>query len=80
MARIVWLEPVAQLLRELPPRQQKLILARIRPLRRFPRMYPVIGKGRFRRHRRFIAGTWVVYYRVVDNTVYIRGLWPARIP
>jgi len=34
----------------------------------------------FRRHRWFLAGNWLVYYRVVDDTVYIRGLWPARIP
>ncbi len=43
-------------------------------------MYTVCGKGRFRRHRRFLVGDWLVYYRVVGNTVYIRGLWPARIP
>jgi hypothetical protein len=27
-----------------------------------------------------IAGNWAVFYRVVDDTVYIRALWPARIP
>lgn len=43
-------------------------------------MYRVIGKGRFRRHRRFTAGDWVVYYRAVDDDVFIRGVWPARMP
>ena len=23
---------------------------------------------------------WLVYYRVVENTVYIRGLWPVPDP
>jgi hypothetical protein len=26
------------------------------------------------RHRWFLAGNWLVYYRVVNNTVYLRGL------
>ena len=44
-------------------------------------MYPVRFKGRrFRRHRWFQAGNWLVYYRVVEDTIYIRGIWPARIP
>ncbi len=38
-------------------------------------MYPVRTKGRrFLRHRWFNTGDWLVYYRVVDNIVYIRGL------
>ena len=43
-------------------------------------MYPVRMTGRFRSHRWFQAQNWIVYYRVSDDTVYIRGLWPARIP
>jgi len=44
-------------------------------------MYPVRTKGRrFRRHRWFNVGDWLIYYWVVDNSVYIRGLWPVRIP
>jgi len=43
-------------------------------------MYAMQFKGRFRRHRKFVAGNWAVYYRVVENIVYIRGLWPARVP
>jgi len=46
----------------------------------FPHMYPVRFKGRrFRRHRWFQAGSWLVYYRVV-RIRFIRGIWPARIP
>jgi hypothetical protein len=43
-------------------------------------MYPVRTKGRFRRHRWFLAGNGLVHYRVAGGTVYIRGLWPSRIP
>lgn len=37
-------------------------------------------KGRFRDHRWFVARNWIVHYKVSGNEVYIRGLWPARIP
>ena len=80
MARIVWADPVRDLLIALPRHEQELIFYALRYVRRFPHMYPVRTKGRFRRHRWFQAGNWLVYYRVVDRVVYIRGLWPARIP
>jgi hypothetical protein len=40
-------------------------------------MYPLRTRGRFRRHRFFQAGNWLVFYKVVEGTIYIRGLWPA---
>ena len=43
-------------------------------------MFPVRMTGRLRSHRWFLAQNRIVYYRVSDDTVYIRGLWPARIP
>jgi hypothetical protein len=80
VAKIVWAEYVLGLLDELPLRGAELIAERIKPLARFPRMYPIRTKGRFRRHRWQLAGRWIVYCRVVDETVYIRALWPAQIP
>jgi hypothetical protein len=80
VAKIIWLDYVEGLLNELDPREVTLILEKTRILRRFPRLYPVRMKGRFRRHRWLLAGRWMVFYRVVDDTVYIRGLWPAQIP
>ena len=65
---------------QLADRERELILEKTGQLERFPRMYPVRAAGRFRRHRWFLAADWIVYYRVVGQTVYIRGLWPARIP
>ncbi len=80
-ARIVWANPVRDLALSLPMKDQQEIYGKIAVLGRFPNMYPIRSKSRrFRRHRCFRAGDWLVYYRVVDNTVYIRGLWPARIP
>lgn len=79
--RIVWADPVRELLLALPPRDQRLILEKTDMLAYFPYMYPVREKGkRFRRHRWFTAGNWLVYYRVASDVVYIRGLWPAQIP
>ena len=80
MAHIVWSKYVLELTDELPLRDAELIFEKTKSLGRFPRMYPIRPKGRFRRHRWLLAGRWIVYYRVVDETVYIRGLWPAQIP
>jgi hypothetical protein len=79
--RIVWADPVRDLVLFLPEYDRAEILVRVEMLAYFPHMYAVRTKGRrFRRHRWFQAGNWVVYYRVAGNTVYIRGLWPSRIP
>ena len=80
MAEVVWPESVLKILEALPFREAELILKKADGLERFPRMYPVRGKGRFRRHRWFLAGNRLVYYRYAGGTVYIRGIWPARIP
>jgi len=62
-------------------REREAILDHLKYLLQFPHMYPVRFKGRrFRRHRWFHAGNWLVYYRVVENAIYIRGIWPALIP
>lgn len=80
MAKVVWPNYLLELLLELPLRDSELILEKARALKRFPRMHPVRMKGRFRRHRWLLAGRWIVYYRIADETVYIRALWPAQIP
>jgi len=80
VAKIIWPEYVLGLLDELPLREAELIVEKVRLLARFPRMYPIRSKGRFRRHRWLLAGRWIVYYRVTDEIVCIRGLWPAQIP
>jgi len=79
VASIVWPKYVLDLLDELPQREADLIVEKVKPLARFSRMYPIRPKGRFRRHRWLLAGRWIVFYRVVDETVYVRGLWPAQI-
>ena len=79
--RIVWPRSVRLVLEALPERDQDAIVEKMELLAYFPLMYAVRSFGRhFRRHRCFQAGDWLVFYRFVDKTVYIRGLWPARIP
>ena len=80
-ASVIWADPVRDVFLLLPDSEREEILMRVKLLAHFPQMYPVRMKGRrFRRHRWFQAGNWLIFYRVVSNTVYIRGLWPARIP
>jgi hypothetical protein len=81
MARIIWADTVRDLFLELPESERSVILEHFKYLKLFPHMYPVRMKGRrFRRHRWFLAGNWLVYYRVADGTIYIRGIWPAVMP
>ena len=80
MAVVHWPESVLEVLSELPERERDVILEKVTLLERFPRRVPVRMKGRFRNHRWFLAQNWIVFYRVSDDAVYIRGLWPARIP
>lgn len=80
MVDIRWLDPVRQLFDELSRKEQEPILQRLELLRLFPDMYPVRRRGHFRGHRYFVAGHWLVYYRHRGDSVYVRALWPARIP
>ena len=80
MVEVLWPESVLEVLLELSEREREIILEKVSLLMQFPRMFPVRMKGRFRNHRWFLAQNWIVYYRVPDDTIYIRGLWPARIP
>ena len=78
---IAWAETVRELFLELPDRDRENILERLEVLAVFPQMYQVRARNRrFRRHRRLRVGNWHIFYKVVDNVVYIRGLWPAQVP
>jgi hypothetical protein len=80
MAQIIWPKAILDALGELPERERNLVFEKAGHLEKFPEMYPHRLAGPFRRYRWFLAGNWLVYYRFVDNAVYIRALWPARIP
>ncbi len=78
--RVVWPEPLWDVLQELPARERNLILSKVDYLETFPRMYSIRTHGRFRGHRWFPAGNWLVFYRLVGEEVFMRAIWPARIP
>jgi hypothetical protein len=80
MARIVWPQALLDVLVEMPEKDRDLILEKTGRLQEFPEMYPVRARGRFSGCRWFFAENWLVYYRIVGRTVYMRGLWPARVP
>jgi hypothetical protein len=80
VAEIVWPQAVVDAMLDLPGKEFDLIVRKAENLRRFPKMYPLRSKGRFRRCRWFLAGRWIVYYQVSEGTVYMRAVWPARMP
>lgn len=80
MAQIIWPKAILDALEELPERDRDLVFEKTGNLEIFPEMYPRRLKGPFRRYRWFLAGNWLVYYRFVDDAVYSRAIWPARIP
>jgi len=79
-ARVVWADPVRDLALETSRGEQRSIFEKVRLLKPFPYMHPLRTRGRFCRHRFFQAGNWLVFYKVVEGIIYIRGLWAARIP
>ena len=79
-AKVVWAKAVWEVFEGPPKKGTAEIVERVNLLRYFPHIYPLRTRGRFRRHRFFQAGNWLVFYKVVEDTIYIRGLWPARIP
>ena len=79
-AKVVWAKAVWEVFEELPKEETAEVVERVNLLRYFPQIYPLRTRGRFRRNRFFQAGNWLVFYKVVEGTIYIRGLWPGRIP
>ena len=80
MAEVIWPQTLVDLVLELPDREREQIFQKIARLEAFPEKYPVRTFGPFRGHRCVVAGSWLVYYRVVEGKVYLRAIWPARIP
>ena len=79
-AKVVWAKGLWEVFEELREKETAEIVERVDLLRYLPHMYPLRTRGRFRRHRFFQAGNWLVLYKVVEGTINIRGLWPALIP
>jgi hypothetical protein len=75
-----WTAEALDLLTYLTQSDQRVIFNKASRLQTFPEMYPTCVTGRFSGCRCFVAGNWLVYYRFVSKTVFIRGIWPARIP
>ncbi len=80
MAEIVWPQSLIDLMLEMPEPDREEILSRVRRLELFPEMYPVRATGPYRGLRWFVAGSWLVYYRFDAGKIYVRVIWPARIP
>jgi hypothetical protein len=80
MAEVVWPQSLVDLMLELPERDREPILTRVKRLESLPEMYPVRATEPYRGLRWFVAGQWLVYYRFTEGKVYVRTIWPARIP
>jgi len=80
MAEVVWPQSIIDFMLEMPEPEREAILQKARRLESFPEMYPVRATGPYRGCRWFLAGPWLVYYRFTEGKVYLRALWPARIP
>jgi plasmid stabilization system protein ParE len=80
VAEVIWPQRLVDLVLEMADRDRDLIFQKIAHLESFPEMYPVRASGPFRGLRFFVAGPWLVYYRVADDKVYLRALYPARLP
>jgi len=60
--KIVWAASVWEVFDELSEAERNEIPEHLKYVKRFPLMYPARTPGsRFRRHRWFLAGNWLVY-------------------
>ncbi len=76
---IEWFRPVRDLADALPAKDQEAMDETLKYVALFPDMCPLRRKGRFRNHRWFnVRNRWIVFYRHVGDTIYVRGLYPAR--
>jgi hypothetical protein len=80
VAEIIWPQSLVDLLLEMPDRERDQIFRKVSRLEEFPEMYPIRTHGPFRGHRWFVAGEWLIYYRVLDDQVILRAIYPARLP
>jgi hypothetical protein len=80
MTRIVWADPIKDLLLELPEREREIIFEHMKYPRRFPHRHAVRTKAVSAAIGGFSRATGCVNYRATGGTVYIRGLWRSRIP
>jgi len=80
VAEIIWPQSLVDLLLEMPDRDRDMIFHKVSRLETFPELYPIRSHGPFRGHRWFVAGQWLIYYRVVGNEVHLRAIYPARLP
>jgi hypothetical protein len=80
MAEVIWPQRLVDLVLEMPDRDREQIFQKVARLEAFPEMYQVRTVGPFRGHRCVVAGRWLIYYKVIENEVYLRAIWPARIP
>lgn len=80
MAEVIWPQHLVDLVLEMPDRERDLIFRKIANLESFPEMYPVRASGPFRGLRFLVASSWLIYYRVVNDKVYLRAIYPARLP
>jgi hypothetical protein len=80
VADVVFTDPFLQVFSALSPRGQAQIMYHVELLEAFPKMYKRVQTGGFRGCHVFATDNWLVYYKVRSGTVYLRNLWPARIP
>jgi hypothetical protein len=80
VSEVVFTDPFLRVFSALSAREQAEIMDKVELLEMFPRMYKRIRGGEFAGCHVFIAGNWLVYYKIRSGTVYLRNVWPARIP
>ena len=80
MADVIYTNTFLAVFSELSAREQAMIVDSAEYLKTFPEMFKRVETGRFRGSRVFAAGNWLVYYQYRSGAVYLRNIWPARIP
>lgn len=72
--KIVWTATALRHLDAVPRAPAEQILDKLETAARYPEMYPIRQRGRYRGYRWFPAGAWLVFYELVEETLAVRGI------
>jgi hypothetical protein len=79
-ARVVWADPYAISRWSFPAANSGVFSRKSGYSNPFPTCTRCARAAVFAVIAFFPAGNWLVFYKVAEGIIYIRGLWAARIP
>jgi len=72
--KILWTATALRHLEEVPRTPAERILEKLETASRYPHMYPLRERGRYRGYRWLTARPWLVFYDLTEDALIVRGI------